>query len=143
MHSRRGIRNRGLAVLDLITYGHGYGDGYGYGSGSGSGDGSGSGSGSGYGYGSGSGSGDGSGSGSGSGDGSGYGYGYGYGYGFGYVMGIVNDYEIIKCDPFPYLKIGCEIHTIDWWLSNWEATSKQHEITVDHATVEKIKRRIT
>ena len=116
MHARGGRCNRGLAVLDVIIYGSGDGFGYGYG----------------FGYGDGYGVSDGYGSISGD----------GYGSVGGSVIGSVNDYEVITCDPFQYLKIGCEIHTVDWWLSNWEATAEHHVITVDQATVEEIKRRI-
>ena len=93
-------------------YGHGFGDGYGNGFGDGDGDGHGEG----YGYG----------SDDGYGDDDGYGYGYGYGDGDGYgdgheeveTLGQIGYHPILHLQPWPYLVIGCECHSIAWWLEH-------------------------
>jgi len=93
-------------------YGHGYGDGYGHGYGSGDGDGYGHG----YGYG--------------HGDWDGDGYGHGNESGDGVKIGKIVNFDIIYLFPFPYLKIGCEIHSVDYWRQNWKSLAKNEGLKI-------------
>ena len=112
--------------------GFGSGFGFGFGYGDGFGDGSGSGSGSGYGDGSGYGSGSGDGYGSGSGYGFGYGDGSGYGFGDGYGEKIdtIGDWDVRVYSPWPYLSIGCEVHSLEHWSKHWRESAAQHDVTI-------------
>ena len=100
--------------------GAGYGDGYGYGFG-GVGDGSGEGFGDG-GYGGGFGFGDGG--------GSGFGVGVGVGVG-GIVIGRVGKFEVVHFSPWPYVRVGCEQHSIARWRANWREIASDHDVEVD------------
>jgi len=100
--------------------GAGYGDGYGYGFG-GVGDGSGEGFGDG-GYGGGFGFGDGG--------GSGFGVGVGVGVG-GIVIGRVGKFEVVHFSPWPYVRVGCELHSIAYWRANWREIASDNDVVVD------------
>ena len=115
-------------IARLNSSGSGYGSGYGDGSGDGSG--SGSGYGDGYGYGSGSGDGFGSRSGSGSGCGDGYGDGSGSGDGYGLCIGKVDKFDVEFFNQFNLIKIGCEIHTLDVWISKWQEIVVKNNVTI-------------
>jgi len=87
-------------------YGHGHGEGYGFpadvsfrfGSGHGYGDGN-----DGYGKGSHSGSGD-----------------------AGIRIADIGRFAVVHCAPWPYVRIGCELHSIAYWRANWrEIAMKQ------------------
>ena len=93
-------------------YGDGDGDGYGYGDGDG------------YGYG--------------DGDGSGYGSGSGYGYGYGVTLGTVGNYDILHPAPWPYLAIGCEVHSVEHWREHWRELAAKHGIDVSQAAVDDV-----
>ena len=111
-------------MLTGYRYGCASGLGYGYGNSKGSGFGSGylSGYGSGdhFGYGAGDGEGDGDHYGYGYGDSSGDGYGYGDGYG--------------RCPAFEraelvwpgYMRVACEIHSVEIWREHWRAIALHH-----------------
>ena len=30
-----------------------------------------------------------------------------------------------------YLRVGCKIHTIEWWRENWQATAEEEDVDVD------------
>jgi len=113
-----------------VGAGYGYGDKDGYGNGAGNG--------AGYGYG------DEDGCGNGSGAGSGYGYGFGDGYGYGNVdgsgikIGRVNVYDVYSLHPWPYLRIGCEIHTVVFWSENWMYIAKKYGVKISKDEVSKI-----
>jgi hypothetical protein len=89
----------------------GYGDGYGYGYGYGSGDGYG------YGY------------------GSGYGYGYGSGSGYGEPIGRAGDHVVAVLAPWPYVRVGCEIHSLEYWKDHWREIAAKHGLNVTEGEV--------
>ena len=77
------------------------------------------------------------------GDGYGYGYGYGngngdgFGFGFGEVIGNIAGFDV--CVPFPgYVKVGCQVHTLEHWRANWRVIADKHEIEVYGSDVEAI-----
>jgi len=113
--------------------GHGSGDGYGYGYGDGHGDGYGSG----YGYG----DGDGDGYGDGYGHGSGYGHGHGHGDGDGdgLLLGTLKGYEVKLFTPWNYIKVGCQIHSLEQWEKNWRKISKKVNVRVSKNEVDTIR----
>jgi hypothetical protein len=112
----------------------GDGDGSGYGSGYGDGDGSGYGSG----YGSGDGYGDGDGSGYGSGYGSGDGYGDGSGDGYGQRLDTVGSHEVVLLSPWPYVRVGCELHSIETWREQWRAVAREHILSISEDEAAKL-----
>jgi len=108
-------------------YGHGGGVGYGYGGGFGDGYGAGYGFGGGYG---------GFGVGYGYGDGVGLGLGYCYGDGVGVgvggiVIGRLGKFEVVHFSPWPYVRVGCELHSIAYWRANWREIARVHRVVVD------------
>ena len=96
--------------------GHGGGDGYGGGF-----------RGGGYGFG-------GFGFGFGVGDGFGGGFGVGFGFGGGYggiVIGRVGRVEVVHFAPWPYVRVGCELHSIAYWRENWMEIAQRNRVVVD------------
>ena len=79
--------------------------------------------------------GDGDGYGGGYGDGSGDGSGYGDGSGDGepVIVGFVAVVDGKDVNVFlgGYLRVGCQIHTIEWWRENWQATAETEDVEVD------------
>ena len=67
-------------------------------------------------------------SGSGYGSGSGSGYGYGYGSGDGTKITAIAGYDVIRVDtPLgTYLRVGCEIGSVEWWSEQWEVVAEKH-----------------
>ena len=116
-------------VMSVNLYNHGSGFGYG--------DGYGSGYGYGYGYGSGFGSGFGYGDGHGYGSGDGYGDGYGD-KDWGSVIGAVSDYKVVYLAPWPYVKVGCEVHHIDHWRERWQDIADKNKIDINQKQAEEI-----
>jgi len=115
---------------------HGSGDGFGDGFGFGFGFGDGSGYGSGFGCGFGDGGGFGCGDGFGYGDGFGFGDGSGFGCGDGQVdggivIGRVGEFEVVHFAPWPYVRVGCEQHTIAYWRANWREIASEHAVFLD------------
>lgn len=99
-------------------------EGYGAGCGDGDGDSYGDGSGYGYGYG----------YGYGSSIGDGYGYGYGNSEGYGEIIGSIRLFDVSV--PFPgYVKVGCQVHSLEHWRANWRAIADKHEIEVYESDV--------
>lgn len=106
--------------------GYGYGAGAGYGEGYGSGAGAGAGNGEGYGYA--------------YADGDGYGYssGSGYGAGDGTEIGMVAEHTVASLAPWHYLRIGCQIHSVEWWRQNWRRVAHENNVSVSESQVEDI-----
>jgi len=96
-------------------YGHGGGDGFVLGDG----------------FGDGGDGGDGFGSGFGDGDGSGSGCGDDGQVGEGIVIGRVRKYEVVHLVPWPYVRVGCEQHTIAYWRANWREIARGHAVFLD------------
>jgi len=109
---------------------HGSGFGDGYGGGGGYGDGDGDGGGGGLGDGSGGDFGSGGGSGDGSGDGGIYETGGGHG-DVGIVIGRVGRFEVVHFAPWPYVAVGCALHSIAHWRANWMKIASDHDVEVD------------
>jgi len=107
----------------------GSGNGYGYGSGYDSG--SGYGYGCGYGYG------------SGSGEGSGYGYGYDSGCsGWGDTVGQIDGYDVIHLTPWPYVKVWCQVHSVEHWHKHWRKIARENSVAIDEQQAEKLLKNI-
>jgi len=126
----------------MTGYGYGYGFGSGYGAGGGYGAGSGSAFGSGFS------SGDGSGYGHGSGYDFGSGYSHGYGFGDGYGSGDgsgsiffeltgerVGNFSVAYCEIWGLIKVGCEIHTTEYWRKNWRDIADKNKIKITRSEV--------
>jgi len=124
----------GFGTGDGTGYGFGDGDGFGFGDSFGDGDNFG------YGFGDGSGSGFGSGDGDSFGDSYGYGYGYGCGYGddstfFKLTGERVGDFSVEYCEVWGLIKIGCEIHTLEYWRENWRDIADKNNIEITEPEV--------
>lgn len=98
----------------------------------------------GYGYGDGDGDGSGDGEGEGYGDGSSYGPGYGSGDGVGVgdggdKIGVIGDYAVLSLAPWPYVRAGCECHSIEEWRAMWRAIARRHGVDVEMEEAEVIR----
>jgi len=103
--------------------GEGFGEGSGYGYGFGFSEGSGYG----FGFGSGEGSGEGSGSGC---------------EGWGDTVGEIDEYNVIHLTPWPYVKVGCQVHSIKHWRKHWRKIAKENNVAIDEQQVEKLLKNI-
>jgi hypothetical protein len=99
-----------IAVTDIASEGIDYGSGDGYGYGFGSDYGYGSGYGSGYGY--------------------GYGDGSGYGYGYSLTVATVSGHAVSVLAPWPYVRIGCETHSLAEWQRDWRTIAQRNGVYV-------------
>jgi len=65
------------------------------------------------------------------GDGDGDGFGDGFaGFG-GIVIGRVVKFEVVHLAPWPYVRVGCEQHSIARWRANWREIASDHDVEVD------------
>ncbi len=120
----------------------GYGYGGGFGSGHCVGDGSGNGSADGFGDGFGFGFGFGCG---GSGNGFGHGFGFGcggyrdgYGHGYGVAIGDLGGHAVTVHWHGRVVRVGCQVHTVDWWRQSWRAVAMGEDVTVTQAEVDEL-----
>jgi hypothetical protein len=71
----------------------------------------------------------------GDGDGDGYGDGFagfagGLGFG-GIVIGRAGEFDVVHLAPWPYVRVGCELHSISYWRANWTEIAQRNGVEVD------------
>jgi hypothetical protein len=116
----------------MLNLDSGSGCGYGYGDGSGYGYGYGDGTGSGYG--------DGYGDGTGFGDGFGNGFGFGYGSDYGDHIGNIGKHAVFVLLPWPYVRVGCQCHSIDYWRNHWREVACKEKVSLSQDEVDEVAR---
>lgn len=65
-------------------------------------------------------------------------YGFGFGSGCGYgdeekKIGEVGRYVIVDLSPWPYIRVGCEVHSRDHWLRNWMNIASRSTVDIEEA----------
>lgn len=70
----------------------------------------------------------------------GYGYGYGAGYGDGYgeKIGVIGKHDVLLISPWKLVAVGCQVHTVDWWQSNWRHVANKESVLVSQSQVEEL-----
>jgi len=37
--------------------------------------------------------------------------------------------------PWPYVRVGCEIHQIAWWREHWREVAGEHDVDIEESKV--------